>query len=811
MPEVTSDTEPGLDAGERRGIGIADADTGGPLSGPTRMKMLDWLVGYRKDWLRPDIMAGLITAAVVIPKAMAYATVAGLPVQAGLYTAFLPMLIYAVLGSSRVLSVSTTTTIAILTGAALAVVVPNGDPALLLRAAASLTLMVGGLLVVASILRVGFLANFISEPVLSGFKAGIGVVIVLDQVPKLLGVHFPKGSFLENLLALFQSLPGTSAATLAVSLVMMALLLGLKRFVPRLPAPLVTVAAGIAATSLLGLGAYGVETVGEIQRGLPALTLPDFSLFSQLWPGAIGIALMSFTETMAAGRAFAQSGEPALRPNQELLATGIATAGGAILGGMPAGGGTSQTAVNRLAGARSQLAGLVTSGATLLTLLFLAPLISQMPQATLAAIVIVYSVGLIQLPEFRAILAVRRTEFIWAIAAFAGVMLLGTLKGILVAIIISLVSLAHQVSDPPVYRLGRKRGASVFRPVSEEHPDDEIFDGLLILRPVGRLFFANGQRVAEKFRGLIEQTQPRVVVLDLSAVFDVEYTVLKMLAEGEARMRERGISFWLVGLTPEVLAAVRRSPFGQAVGQERMFFTLDDAVARHLAPTRGYRSEAGSSELGPGERRCSCHSGWQQVQRHGEDRIDHQQQDAHEPRRAPAVGHHRGGHRGDEHHHHGTRPELQVHRRRPDQIAHEHKHRRDEERDLGRAAQRDAHAQVQPVLARSRKRRGHFRRRADQRHDDEPHERRRHPQRLRRLLHRLDKNLAHQRHQHRDAGQRREGQTHRPRRVAGLAGFRAGEQFGVRLQRKEHAQPVRDDEQDRQTHAQLLGERGPRY
>ena len=533
------------------------------------MKMLDWLVGYRKDWLRPDIIAGLITAAVVIPKAMAYATVAGLPVQAGLYTAFVPMLLYAVLGSSRVLSMSTTTTIAILTGANLALVVPNGDPALLLRAAASLTLMVGVLLVVASILRVGFLANFISEPVLSGFKAGIGVVIVLDQVPKLLGVHFPKGSFLQNLLALFQSLPGTSAATLAVGLVMMALLLGLKRFVPRVPAPLVTVGAGIAATSLLGLEAYGVETVGEIQRGLPALTLPDFSLMSQLWPGALGIALMSFTETMAAGRAFAQSGEPALRPNQELLATGIATAGGAVLGGMPAGGGTSQTAVNRLAGARSQLAGLITGGVTLLTLLFLAPLISLMPQATLAAVVIVYSVGLIQLPEFRAILAVRRTEFIWAVAAFAGVMLLGTLKGILVAIIISLVSLAQQVADPPVYRLGRKRGTSVFRPLSEEHPDDEIFDGLLIMRPVGRLFFANGQRVAEKFRLLVEQAQPRVVVLDLSAVFDVEYTVLKMLAEGEAqheRARHLGVARGPCpgGADSRAALAIRRRPLDRS-------------------------------------------------------------------------------------------------------------------------------------------------------------------------------------------------------------------------------------------------------
>jgi MFS superfamily sulfate permease-like transporter len=236
-----------------------------------------------------------------------------------------------------------------------------------------------------------------------------------------------------------------------------------------------------------------------------------------------------------------------------------------------------------LAGARTQLAGLITAAATLLTLLLLAPLISLMPQATLAAVVIVYSIGLIQLPEFRDILAIRRTEFVWAVAAFAGVMLLGTLRGILVAIVISLVALAQQVADPPLYQLGRKRGTNVIRPLSPENPDDETFAGLLMVRPVGRLFFVNGQRVGEKLQELIERVQPRVVVLDLRAVFDVEYTVLKMLAEGEARLRERGISIWLVGLTPNVLAAVRRSPFGQAVGQDRMFFKLEQALAKYLA------------------------------------------------------------------------------------------------------------------------------------------------------------------------------------------------------------------------------------
>jgi len=547
------------------------------------MKVLDWLVSYRREWLPADVMAGLITAAVVIPKAMAYATVAGLPVQSGLYTAFVPIVIYAVLGSSRVLSVTTTTTIAILTGAELAAVAPSGDPVMLLTAAATLALMVGVLLVVASVLRLGFLASFISEPVLAGFKAGIGVVIVLDQVPKLLGVHFPKGTFLQNVVALFQSLPSTSMPTLVLAIAMLILLLGLKWLVPKVPAPLVTVAAGIAAMGLLGLGAYGVETVGQIPRGLPSLTLPDLSLAAQMWPAALGITLMSFTETMAAGRAFARTGDPVMRPNQELLATGLATAGGALLGGMAAGGGTSQTAVNRLAGARSQLAGLFTAAATLLTLLLLAPLISLMPQATLAAVVIVYSVGLIQLPEFRDILAVRRTEFFWAVAAFAGVMLLGTLQGILVAIVISLIALAQQVADPPLYRLGRKRGTNVFRPLSLENPDDETYEGLLMLRPVGRLFFVNGQRVADKLRTVIDEVKPRVVVLDFSSVFDVEYTVLKMLAEGEERLRERDISVWIVGLTPDVLTTVRRSPFGQAVGQERMFFNLEQAVAKYQA------------------------------------------------------------------------------------------------------------------------------------------------------------------------------------------------------------------------------------
>ncbi len=544
--------------------------------------MLNWRFAYRKDWLRYDLIAGLITAAVVIPKAMAYATIAGLPVQVGLYTAFVPMVIYAVVGTSRPLSVSTTTTLAILAAAQLGQVVPDGDPASLMKASATLTLLVGATLVLASFLRLGFSANFISEPVLIGFKAGIALVIVVDQVPKLMGIHFSKGAFIHNLLSIVHAIPDSSLPTLAVGIVMIVLLVGMEHILPRAPAPLIVVAAGIAGSSLLGLQAHGVESVGRIPQSLPSLTFPDFSLVARLWPGALAIALMSFTETVAAGRAFATSAEPQPRPNQELLATGLANACGAVLGAMPSGGGTTQTAVNRLAGARTQLAELVTAAVALLTMLLLAPVLGLMPQATLAAVVIVYSIGLIQPSEFRAIIEVRRTEFFWALTALAGVVLLGTLKGILVAIVFSLVALAQQATNPPVYLLGRKPGTNVFRPLSKEHPEDETFPGLMMLRFEGPIFFANAMHIVEKIRPLVDEGNPKIVALDLSGVSDLEYTALKMLIEAEKMQRERGVMVWLVGLNPEVLTVIGRSSLGKILGRERMHYSLELAVAKYL-------------------------------------------------------------------------------------------------------------------------------------------------------------------------------------------------------------------------------------
>ena len=533
--------------------------------------------------LRFDVVAGLTAAAVVLPKAMAYATVAGLPVSVGLYTAFIPMIVYALLGTSRVLSVSSTTTLAILTGAELTLVVPDGNPGMLVTATATLTALTGALLIGASFLRLGFVANFISTPVLTGFKAGIGMVIVLDQIPKLLGIHITKEGFFRDILSVAYHVPETSLITLTVAAMSLMVLLAMERMWPHSPAPLVVVGVGVAASWFFGLSALGVGTVGTIPQSLPSITLPSLGLVEQLLPGALGIALMSFTETIAAGRAFAKQTDPAIKPNRELLATGTANFLGGFFGAMPAGGGTSQTAVVRSVGGRTQKASLVTAGAALATMLVLAPFLGLLPQAVLAAIVIVYSVGLIDPAEFMSISKVRRMEFTWALVAFAGVLVFGTLQGIVVAIALSLIGLSSQAVNSKVYVIGRKRDADMLRPLSPEHPDDETFGGLLILRPEGRLFFANARQVGDQIQALVAEHRPSVLALDMSRVPDIEYSALQMLVQGERRMTEEGITIWLAALNPNVLECIRSSGLADRLGQERLLFNARAAIAKYQA------------------------------------------------------------------------------------------------------------------------------------------------------------------------------------------------------------------------------------
>jgi SulP family sulfate permease len=557
---------------------------GGPLA--RLLPIAGWLPGYSKDWLRFDLIAGVTTAAVAIPKAMAYAAIARLPLQVGLYTALIPMAIYAVLGTSRALSVSTTTTIAILTAEELARAAPGADSARLITVAATLAFLVGAFLVAAWILRLGFIANFISESVLTGFKAGIGLVIIVDQLPKMLGFHITKTGFFRDIGMIVDHLGRTSVPTLVLAAATLVLILALERYAPRYPAAALAVGAGIALAAFAGLQSMGVALVGGVPSGLPSFALPDFSLVRQLWPSALGIGLMSFVETVAAGRAFMKKGEPRPAANQELLAVGLANLAGSGFQIMPAGGGTSQTVVNRGAGARTQMSELVTVAIVAAALLFLMPIVRLMPQATLAAVIVATTAGLISPAEFRAMRIIRAREFGWAIVATAGVVILGTLEGILVAVVLSVLVMFYEANHPPVYVLGRKPGTDVFRPLSPEHPGDETFPGLLMLRTLGRVHFANAEYIGDKIWALIHQFRPKVLVFDCGAIPDFEFTALKALSVFEEKLKDEGVTLWLADLNPEPLSAVGRAPIGQTLGHARMFFNLQAAVEKYQEECR---------------------------------------------------------------------------------------------------------------------------------------------------------------------------------------------------------------------------------
>ncbi|MCJ7537657.1 MAG: sulfate permease [Anaerolineales bacterium] len=536
---------------------------------------------YPRGDFRFDLVAGLTASAVVIPQAMAYATIAGLPVEVGLYTALMPMVIYAVLGTSRPLSVSTTSTIAMLTATTLAGVGQSSDPYDYIIPAATLAFLVGVFLLLAGVLRLGFIANFISDPVLTGFKAGIGVVIFVGQLGKVLGLSLAKGPILQTIVSILDNLDQISWPTVLISAITLAILILLPRWTKRVPAAMIAVGFGILASILLNTGALGIKLVGPIPAGLPSLTVPDLSLFSQLWVGALGIGLMSFVESIAAARAFTKHGDQIPAANQELLALGAANIGGGLTSAMPGGGGTSQTAVNDQAGARSQLAGIVNAAVVLITLLFLAPLISLMPQATLGALVLVAAAGLVKLGEFRKIRNVRRTEWIWAVVAFFGVIILGTLQGILVAVILSILALLYLASNPPVYRVGRKVGTDVFRAL-RDHPDDETFPGLLMLRTEGVMFFASAPHAIDQIARIAREHQPKIVVLDCSPVPNFEYTSIKQFLDFDDKLQTSGVTLWLAALNREAFETIEKTELGKALGHERMFFNLEQAVEVYL-------------------------------------------------------------------------------------------------------------------------------------------------------------------------------------------------------------------------------------
>jgi len=452
-------------------------------------------VPARPAW-SADALAGVTTAAVVIPQCMAYATIAGLPVQVGLYTAIVPLLVYAALGTSRALSVSTTSTIAALTGAAVATVPHEQATA----AATTLAMLVGVLLLAAAAFRLGWVADFISHPVLAGFKAGTGLLIASGQLGKVLGIEQSGDSFFEKTRSALSHLGDISWKTAAFSAATVAGLFLLKQ--TKVPGALVAVAAGIA----LG-GVFDLALTGDVPSGLPHPIAPELSLIGPLLPAAAGVALMSFVESIAAGRAIAHKGEDEPDANRELLALGGANVLGGIFRALPSGGGLSQTAVNDTAA--TKLAGAVTGVLGILTVLFLTGLFADLPQATLGSLVLVSAIGLVALEPLRQLAQINRTGILLGLLTLVSVLFLGVLEGVLVGVLASMMSLIHALNHPRLERLE---------------------DGAV--RVTGPLYFANVQRVRRQAAELAGEDD---LVLDLSRVHGIDVTAALVLAETPLR------------------------------------------------------------------------------------------------------------------------------------------------------------------------------------------------------------------------------------------------------------------------------------
>ncbi len=501
------------------------------------------LRGYRAGWLRSDLVAGLTVWAVLVPESLAYASIAGVSPVIGLYAAPPALVLYAVFGSSRHLVVGPMSATAALSAAAVAdVVTPDGDAAAM---TAALAVMTGVVAVVAGLLRLGFLAGFISEPVLKGFIIGLALTIVAGQLPKLFGVEKGEGDFFEQIWDLVKQLGDTNGWTLAIGLSSLVLVLAMKRYVPLLPAALVAVLYGVLAVIVLDLEDKGVAVVGNVSSGLPSLGLPDVAAgdYLSLAAGAFGIALVGFAEGLGAAKTYAAKAGYDIDTNRELLGLGAANFGSGLSSGMVVNGSLSKTAVNGGAGARSQISGLVVAALTVVTLLFLTGLFEQLPEATLGAVVIAAVIELVDIPALVRLYRLwtgrlgaiygpaARADFLAAIAALAGVLLFDTLPGLFLGIVVSVLLMLYRSSRPNVAVLGRAPGDAELWVDRARYPDVTAEPGVLVVRVESGLFFANADHVRQRIRELTRTESARAVVLDCETVPSVDVTAAQMLVE----------------------------------------------------------------------------------------------------------------------------------------------------------------------------------------------------------------------------------------------------------------------------------------
>ena len=564
---------------------------------PPSLPIRTWLPQYERRWLRPDLIAAAAVWAVLVPEGMAYASLAGMPPETGLFAALAPLLAYAVLGTCRQLTVGPSSAVAAYSAAAVAPLA-LGDGGRFIALSALLAVLVGGILLVAGLARAGFVADFFARPVLTGFIAGLALVITVGQLAKLLGVEGGGTAFFGKLEAVLRQLGDVNLPTLAIGVAALALILVLRATVPKVPAMLIAVALGIAIVAAFDLQDHGVAIVGTIPDGLPSLTIPGFGLgdVTDLLPDAVALALICFAESVAGARALAAKHRYEVDADQELVALGVANLGAGLFQGFVVDASLSRSAVADSSGVKSQLSNIVLFGFLVVTMLFLMPLFHDLPEAVLAAIVIAAVMHLVDIGALRRLRHTDPTDFVLAVLCFAGVLVFGLLIGLAIAVVLSLLALVYRAYRPSYAVLGRVPGAVDderlrYRGI-EDHPDCETFPGLVILRVDGELFFANARWFRDTARSLVrDQTPPvRELLVHAGAVPHLDTTAAAMLRELIRELHDADIELAFARATTGLVHDMERNGIVKLIGDDRFFDTVAagvDDFLHHSQPRLG--------------------------------------------------------------------------------------------------------------------------------------------------------------------------------------------------------------------------------
>ncbi len=536
----------------------------------------DWLPNYQLAWLRQDLIAGLTVWAVMVPTALAYTGIAGVHPVIGLYTVPLALIGYAIFGTSRSLVVGPDSATALLSAHTVGLLAVQYSPDYLAYTSA-LALLVGMLFLGFGFLRMGWVANFIAQPVMKGFIQGLALVTMMTQLPKMFGVGDVSGDFFQRLWTLGLELPQAHLLTIAIAMGGIMMMFAFMQFLPRVPAALVTVLLAILVVTIFNLQHRGVAIVGTISTGLPPFGLPSLpaSHLSTLIQGALAILLLNYSESLGAAKAAALVTGGKIDPNQELVGLGVANLGSGLSSGFVVAGSLSQSAVSMDAGGRTQMAALFHAIFIILTLLFLMPLFKNLPQAVLGAIVVKAMIHMLDYRYFRKLAAISKLELSIALTAFLGVLILGVLPGVALGVVLSLLVLIYQASHPTTAVLGKMPGQDVYRNI-RRRPEAKTIPGLLIFRLDGDLFFANADHCAEQIKRAIQDAAQPVleVLMDYETINFVDTTAAEVLVKLQAELARKHILLSLARVRDSVREILRRMGVEAAIGAEHFYDSI---------------------------------------------------------------------------------------------------------------------------------------------------------------------------------------------------------------------------------------------